>query len=129
MFDSWQSLKDFEFCVGRSGVLEFGTAYNPYDTITTSHLLAQMKYEECRTALYDVTGTQVPGGQTTIERWNSRQFWIAMLSPLGNFFMWAIVLLLGLFMYNNNGIIVPIESAEFTKVEHKPKRFAHKKWI
>jgi len=104
MFDSWQSLKGFNNCVEFSGVKDLDLLQGSPD-----YLLAQMRYEDCKDSLYDITGAQVAGGETAL---TSRQFWTAILGPVAQFFWWAIVFLFALFLFNNSSIVVPVEEVE-----------------
>ena len=112
MFDSWGTLKDFNPCVEMSGI-------NDMELLDSAEqLLAQMRYDDCKDSLYEITGTQIKAGQTSIDKY-SRQFWTALTGPVSNFFIWAIVLLVGLFVYNNTSIIIPVQELE---IEAKPKK-------
>jgi len=112
MFDSWQALKGFNNCVedaissasGNQGTTDF--------EVTQAKILYQLEYKDCKDSLYQITGAQVTGGQTTIQLWKSRQFWIAMIGPISAFFAWAIVFLFALFLFNNSSIVVPVEEVE-----------------
>jgi hypothetical protein len=113
MFDSWGTLKEFNTCVEMSGVSDM-------DVLDSAQqLLAQMRYADCKDSLYEITGAQVKAGQTSL---TSRQFWTALTGPISNFFMWMIGLLIGLFIYNNNSIIVPVQELSF-----EPRRKLNKK--
>ena len=112
MYSSWQALKEYDYCVGSSGILEFGTAYNPHGSVSLNNLLAEMKFDSCRDTLYQQTGVQVSGGQTKIDFWNSRQFWMALLAPISAFFGWIIIFLFALFLFNSASIVVPVEQIE-----------------
>jgi hypothetical protein len=115
MFDSWGALKEFNSCVEMSGM-------NDMDVLDPAQqLLAQMRYSDCKSSLYEITGAQVKAGQTSL---TSRQFWTALTGPISNFFIWMIVLLIGLFIYNNTSIIIPIQELE---VKEKAKLSKKKK--
>ncbi len=113
MFDSWQSLKDFGKCVEFSGVKELDSLDSP------SALLAEMRYQDCKNSLYQLTGAQVPGAATSL---TSRQFWTAFLGPVSIFFVWAIVFLFALFLFNNASIVVPVEEIELVARPFRKKR-------
>ena len=119
MFDSWGALKEFNACVEMSGV-------NDMDVLDPAEqLLAQMRYDDCKDSLYEITGTQIKAGQTTIDKY-SRQFWTALTGPVSTFFVWAIVLLVGLFIYNNTSIIIPVQELE-VKPRAKKKKAKRKR--
>jgi hypothetical protein len=117
MFDSWGALKEFNTCVEMSGV-------NDMDVLDSAEqLLAQMRYADCKDSLYEITGAQVKAGQTAL---TSRQFWTALTGPVSNFFVWMIVLLVGLFVYNNTSLIIPVQELEY-EAKKKPKKKKKKK--
>lgn len=115
MFDSWGALKEFNSCVEMSGVSDLDVLE------PVQQLLAQMRYDDCKSSLYEITGAQVKAGQTSL---TSRQFWTALTGPISNFFIWMIVLLIGLFAYNNTSIIIPVQEIE---IDEKPKRVKKRK--
>ena len=115
MFDSWGALKEFNSCVEMSGVKDMDVL-DP-----AQQLLAQMRYSDCKDSLYEITGAQVKAGQTSL---TSRQFWTALTGPISNFFVWMIVLLIGLFIYNNTSIVIPVQQLE---IEAKPKTMKKRK--
>ncbi|MEK6958476.1 MAG: hypothetical protein AABW59_00360 [archaeon] len=103
MFDSWQALKDFNTCVEFSGVKEM------YNLDSAGQILAELRYQDCKNSLYEITGAQVIGADTTL---SSRQFWTGIIGPVVNFFAWAIVFLFALFLFNSAEMVVPVEMAE-----------------
>ncbi len=119
MFDTWRSLKEYKYCADASGIIQSSNSFDPSETYSVDDLIAQERYSECRMSLYQTTGTQVPVGKFEVELWKSRQFWIAMLTPIASFFIWAIIFLIGLFFYNNPALVLPVESAEFEKRKRK----------
>jgi len=124
MFDSWQALKSFNSCVESAitdaSSLQGSTTYEA----SQAKILYQLQYQDCKSSLHDITGAQVIGGQTSIELWKSRQFWIALMGPISAFFAWAIVFLFALFLFNNSSIVVPVEEVE---VPVRPFAKHHKK--
>jgi hypothetical protein len=115
MFDSWGALKEFNSCVEMSGINDM-SVLDP-----AQQLLAQMRYGDCKNSLYEITGAQVRAGQISL---TSRQFWTALTGPISSFFTWMIVLLIGLFIYNNTSIIIPGQEIE---VEEKKSKVVKKK--
>ncbi len=105
MFDSWQSVRDFDDCII--------TAYNSADSLAVdngiSSLIYSIRVQECKNSLYQITGAQVPGGVFAL---TTRQAWTAVLGPVVQFFIWAIVFLFAIFLFKNNSVVVPIEQVE-----------------
>lgn len=115
MFDSWQSVRDFDGCINNA------LDYVDDDRITPSvdYMLFELKAQECKNSFYQVTGAQIPGGVYTLTQ---RQAWTAVLGPVVQFFIWAIVFLFALFLFNNNSIVVPIEQVELPVRSFSKKR-------
>jgi len=103
MFDSWQSVRDFNKCVEFSGVKELSSLSS------AEQLLAQMRYEECKDSLYEITGAQIPGGQVSL---TSRQAATALTGPIAGFFFWAVLFMLSLSLLFNKTVVLPIEEVE-----------------
>jgi hypothetical protein len=105
MFDSWQSVRDFDDCIIN--------AYNSADSLAVdngvSSLIYSIRVQECKNSLYQITGAQVPGGVFAL---TTRQAWTAVLGPVVQFFIWAIVFLFAIFLFKNNSVVVPIEQVE-----------------
>ena len=112
MFDSWQSVRDYNKCVEFSGVKEL-------DALTgTDQLLAQLRFADCKSSLYDLTGAQIPAMQNSI---TSRQTATALVTPIAWFFFWAAFFMAALFFLFNKYIVIPIE-----EVEHAARTFRRK---
>ena len=117
MFDSWQAVKGFEDCVDDAYSIEAGA------TPELSAILTELKFQSCKDSLYQITGTQVPGGDTYL---TTRQKATAFLGPVSVFFGWAIVFLFALFLFNSATVVVPVEQIEIPlarpKISHKRKK-------
>lgn len=116
IFDSGIAVNDFGKCVERSGVKDLTDLSEP------QQILAELRYQDCKTSLYQLTGAQVPGGETYL---TARQFWTAFTGPVSVFFIWAIVFLFALFLFNSASIVIPIEQVEIplnTKTSYKSKK-------
>lgn len=103
MFDSWQSVRDFNKCVEFSGVKELDSL------VGSDQLLAEMQYQDCKSSLFDLTGAQVPALQKGM---TSRQSATALVGPVAWFFAWAAAFMFALFLLFNKYIVVPIEEIE-----------------
>jgi hypothetical protein len=103
MFDSWQTVRDFNKCTEFSGVKDLA------NLSSAEQLLAQMRYDDCKSSLYEITGAQIPGAQTSL---TSRQAATALASPVAGFFFWAILFMLSLFLLFNKTVVIPIEEVE-----------------
>ncbi len=103
MFDSWQSVRDFNKCVEFSGVKELE------NLSATDQLLAQMRYSDCKSSLYELTGAQIPAMQKNM---TTRQIATALVEPIAWFFLWAALFMLALFLLFNKAIVIPIEEVE-----------------
>lgn len=103
MFDSWQAVRDFNKCVEFSGINELTTL------VGSDQLLAEMRFQDCKTSLYQITGAQIPTMQTSM---TSRQVATALAEPIAWFFAWAMLFLLALFLIFNNALVIPIEEVE-----------------
>jgi len=112
MFDSWQSVRDFNKCVEFSGVKELDSL------VGSDQLLAQLRFSDCKDALYELTGAQIPAMQTSM---TSRQVATALVNPIAWFFFWAALFMLGLFFLFNRAIIIPVE-----EIEHASRPFRKK---
>ena len=112
MFDSWQVVKGFEDCVDDAYAVDQGT------TPELSAILTELKFQDCKDSLYQVTGTQIPGGNTYL---TTRQKATAFLGPVSVFFGWAIVFLFALFLFNSATVVVPVEQIEISLSKPKVK--------
>jgi hypothetical protein len=117
VFDAGVAAKDFDKCVERSGVKDLELLSEP------SQILAQLRYQDCKDSFYQLTGAQIPGSRTEL---TTRQFLTAFTGPVGAFFVWAIVLLFALFLFNNASIVVPVEKVE-VPLHSEKKAKKHKK--
>lgn len=115
MFDSWQTVRDFDGCV-MSG-LNYSKDLSGNAGI--DFMLSELKVQECKSSLYQITGAQIPGGVYNLTQ---RQMWTAVLGPIVQFFVWAVVFLFALFLFNNGSIVVPIEEAEVPRRSFAKKR-------
>jgi len=117
MFDSWQAVKNFNSCVDR--------AYSIDGTVPElTAILSELKYQDCKESLQEITGTQIVGGSMEL---TSRQFWTAFLGPVSVFFVWAIIFLFALFLFNNASIVVPVEQVELELNKKVDKKIIKKK--
>ena len=116
MFDSWQAVKGFEDCVDDAYAVDQGT------TPELSAILTELKFQDCKDSLYQITGTQIPGGNAYL---TTRQKATAFLGPVSVFFVWAIVFLFALFLFNSATVVVPVEQIEISL--DKPKVLLRKK--
>ncbi len=105
MFDSWDALKSYPDCIASIG--------SENDTV------AQLRYIDCKDSLAKITGLQLKGDQ---DRISSRQFWFALLGPIANLFLWAVVFLLGMVLYKTGNIVIPIEQSIKEIPEQKPAK-------
>ena len=103
MFDSWQSVRDFNKCVEFSGKNELTSL------VGSDQLLAELRFQDCKSSLYQITGAQVPAMQLSM---TSRQAATALVQPVACFFAWATLFLLALFLMFNNALVIPIEEVE-----------------
>lgn len=103
MFDSWQSVRDFNKCVEFSGKNELTSL------VGSDQLLAELRFQDCKNSLYQITGAQVPAMQLSM---TSRQAATALVQPVACFFVWAALFLLALFLMFNNAVVIPIEEVE-----------------
>ena len=115
MFDSWQTVKGFQDCVDDAYSIEEGA------TPELSAILTELKVQDCKNSLYQVTGTQLPSGNTYL---STRQQATAFLGPVSVFLGWAIVFLFALFLFNSATVVVPVEQIEIpiSKIKIKSKR-------
>jgi hypothetical protein len=113
MFDSWNSLKNFNTCVESSGVRDLQMLGNP------DYISAELRYQDCRNTLFQMTGAQVQGDYSPLTQ---RQFWTALIGPISQFFVWAIALLIGLFAWANPSIVIPIEQVTLESSFAKRRR-------
>jgi hypothetical protein len=105
MFDSWQAVRDFDTCIEKAGY----NSNNLSNSVGLDYILFELKANECKDSFFAITGAQVPGGVYTLTQ---RQMWTAILGPITNFFVWAIVLLFALFLFNNASFVLPVEMVE-----------------
>jgi len=103
MFDSWQSVRDFNKCVEFSGVRDLSSLSS------AEQLFAEMRYNDCKDSLYEITGAQIPGAQTSM---TSRQAVTALVGPIAGFFFWAVLFMFSLFLLFNKTVVIPIEEVE-----------------
>ena len=106
MFDSWQTIKGFEKCSG--DYLEDVVSAKESNNFS-GELLAEMKYQGCKDSFYEITGSQVPGGQTAL---TTRQAATAFVGPVASFFFWAGLFLFSLFLVFNKSVVIPFEEVE-----------------
>ncbi|MDD4250615.1 MAG: hypothetical protein PHX27_00300 [Candidatus ainarchaeum sp.] len=99
MFDSWSAVKEFNSCVDKAYSISG-------DVVGLDAILSELKYQDCKNSLYQITGAQVVGGKTFL---TSRQFWTAFATPVSIFFAWSIIFLFALFLFNSAAIVVPVE--------------------
>jgi hypothetical protein len=118
VFDAGIAAKDFDKCVEMSGVKDLDLLSEP------TQILAQLRYQDCKNSFYQLTGAQVPGGQNYL---TTRQFLTAFTGPVGTFFLWAIVFLFALFLFNNASIVVPVEQVEIPLNVPKTNKKSSKK--
>jgi hypothetical protein len=120
MFDSWQAIRGFDTCIIDS--------YKSSQEVPVENgidkLVYELKVSECKDALYEISGAQIPGGVYSM---SLRQMATAFLGPVSNFFVWAIVFLFALFLFNNASVVVPVEQVEIplrtsTKTKKKSKK-------
>lgn len=112
MFDSWQSVRDFNKCAEFSGIKDL-------DSLAGSdQLLAELRFQDCKTSLYELTGAQIPAMQ---ESMTSRQIATALVEPIAWFFFWAAVFMFALFLLFNKYVVIPFE-----EVEHVTRSFRKK---
>lgn len=103
MFDSWQSVRDFNKCVEFSGVKELSNLTG------SDSLLAELRFNDCKDSLYELTGAQVPALQSGM---TSRQAVTALVEPIAWFFVWAAMFMLALFLMFSKSVVLPIEEVE-----------------
>jgi hypothetical protein len=103
MFDSWQSVRDFNKCVEFSGVKDLSSLSS------VEQLFAEMRYKDCKDSLYEITGAQIPASQTSM---TSRQAITALVGPIAGFFFWAILFMFSLFLLFNKTLVIPLEEVE-----------------
>lgn len=112
MFDSWQSVRDFDKCVDDAFSVE--SSLQP----ELVGLIKELKYQDCKDSLYEITGAQIPGGKVAM---TTRQIATALVQPIAWFFFWAAAFMLAFFLLFNKALIVPIE-----EVEHVSRSFRRK---
>jgi hypothetical protein len=103
IFDAGLAAKDFDKCVENSGVKDLGVLSE------AQQIFAELRYQDCKNSFFQISGAQVPGGSTNL---TTRQFWTAFTGPVSMFFIWAIVFLFALFLFNSASIVVPVEEVE-----------------
>ena len=112
MFEVWTSLKDYPNCVSTA-----------LDVSGANLEQAKSMYKDCREILHNITGIQLLSAQVDI---NGRQYWIALISPVANIFLWSIVFFFGIMLYNTGKIIIPIERVQSKPAPVKKKKFGAK---
>jgi hypothetical protein len=117
MFDSWSAVREFNSCVDRAYSIDG-------EVEGLDAILSELKYQDCKTSLYQITGAQVVGGKTYL---TSRQFWTAFATPVSFFFAWAVIFLFALFLFNSSSIVVPVEQLEIDLKEKVFKKRIIKK--
>jgi len=100
MFDSWDAIKDTRDCFTECNAGE--------QCIIASG---------CEQKANNL-GLYIKSGQTEL---SNRQFWSALLGPIANLFVWAVVFLIGLMFYRTGDIIIPIEQTVHEIPEAVPK--------
>jgi hypothetical protein len=115
MFDSWQSVRDFDECITNAVNYADDASVSP----SVDYMVSELKVHECKNSLYQITGAQVPGGVYNLTQ---RQAWTAVLGPIVQFFSWAVVFLFALFLFNNGSVVVPIEQVELPIRSFNKKR-------
>ena len=106
MFDSWQSVRDFNKCADSYAENVFAAQ----DSGNSANLIAsELSYQGCKTALYQVTGAQIPGTQISM---TDRQAATALTGPIAEFFAWAVVFMFALFLVLSKAVAIPIEEIE-----------------
>ena len=96
MFNSWDSLKTSEECIGNIG------ADLPEE-------LQMQQFGDCRDDLYYNTGIYLADSQA---KPTSRQFWSALLGPIASVLFWIAILFLGWMLYRTGELVLPIEEVE-----------------
>ncbi|MCX6803010.1 MAG: hypothetical protein NTY48_00370 [Candidatus Diapherotrites archaeon] len=112
MFDSWQSVRDFNKCVEFSGIKDLSSLEG------SDMLLAELCYQDCKSTFFDITGAQVPALQKGL---TSRQSATALVEPIAWFFLWAALFMLALFFLFSRAIVIPIEEVEHVSRPFKKK--------
>jgi hypothetical protein len=118
LFDSGIAVKNFDKCVENSGARDLELLSEP------AQILAELRFQECKNSFYQITGAQVPGGETSL---TTRQMMTSFTGPTSIFFIWAIVFLFALFLFNNTSIVVPIEEKEINLKSKSVKKKSKKK--
>jgi hypothetical protein len=98
MYDSWDAIKNYPNCVGKIG--------------SETSVEARMQYADCKGSLYNITGLQLRGDQYII---TARQMFTTLLWPIGQILFWAIVFLVGLFLYEMKFVRVSPQAAQKKK--------------
>lgn len=115
MFDSWQTVRDFDGCV--TSAISYSKDLS--GNAGLDYMISELKVQECKDSLYQITGAQIPGG---VYNMTQRQMWTAVLGPIVQFFIWAVVFLFALYLFNNGSVVIPIEEAEVPRRPFAKKR-------
>ncbi len=111
MFDSWDAIKEYPGCVQKIELLADVNGLTGFEATQLHYSYGQYyqsRYTHCKDALYNITGVQLKGDQTKI---SSRQFFVALLGPIAEVFLWAVVFILGIIFYRTGTIVIPIEES------------------
>jgi hypothetical protein len=113
MFDSWQSVRDYSKCVEYSGIKDLA------NLTSSEQVLAELKFQDCKDSLYEITGAQIPSLQTNM---TSRQAATALVEPVAWFFIYAVLFMFSLFLLFNKTVVIPLEEVEtVARPFHKKK--------
>ncbi len=111
MFDSWQSVRNFNGC---ANTYLDGLSAAQISNDSTLQVFEELRYQRCRSALFEVTGAQIPGTQITM---TSRQAATSLLGPIAVFFFWFGFFLISLVLLFSKVIAIPVEEIE---IAHRP---------
>jgi hypothetical protein len=105
VFDSWQTVRDFDVCAADSRVED-----NRYfQTSVEEKLLSEMRFAHCTESLNEITGTQLPPNQTFL---TTRQKITALTYPVAILFIWAAIFLFSINLYLSASFVLPIEETQ-----------------
>ena len=121
MFESWGAVKHYSMCMD-SAKADYASmkkiaSAEQASGVSELEVLAQLRYMECREALYKTTGIYPSKVQTEL---SIKQTFIAFVKPLGLMFFWAVVFFLGLILYNCRTLSISME--EISHGEAKSER-------